>query len=110
MRQYELWWAELPEPVGTRPVLLLSRAGASDYLNRLLAVEVTGRVRGIPQELVLGRGEGMQKRCVANLDNVRTVPKVALLRRAGALPPARIPELKRALGHALAWPELTGIE
>ena len=25
MKQYEIWWAELPEPVGRRPVLLLTR-------------------------------------------------------------------------------------
>ncbi len=41
VKQYELWWAELPEPVGTRPVLLLSRSGAYQYLNRVLVVEVT---------------------------------------------------------------------
>src|SRR5262245_31854920 len=27
VKQYELWWAELPKPVGARPVLLLSRNG-----------------------------------------------------------------------------------
>jgi len=50
----EQWWAELPEPVGTRPVLLLSRAGSYQYLSRVLAVEVTRRVRGIVQEIALG--------------------------------------------------------
>ncbi len=33
MKQFEIWWADLPEPVGKRPVLLLSRNdafGASD--------------------------------------------------------------------------------
>ena len=106
MKQYEIWWARLPAPVGTRPVLLLSREGAYPYLNRVLAVEVTTRVRGIPQEVVLGASEGMQRRCVANLDNIRGVSKAALASRAGRLGMSRILELKRALGHALGWIEL----
>ena len=107
MKQYEIWWAKLPEPVGTRPVVLLSRSGAYAYLSRVLAVEVTRRSRGIPQEVVLGRREGLPESCVANLDNLRAVPTLALCERAGRLPPARIAELKRALGHALGWVELT---
>jgi hypothetical protein len=33
MRQYEIRWANLPAPVGRRPVLLLSRTEAYGYLN-----------------------------------------------------------------------------
>ena len=107
MKQYELWWAELPEPVGTRPVLLLSRSGAYQYLSRVLAVEVTTKIRNIPQELILGAREGMPRRSVANFDNVRAVPLTALVEYIGRLAPARIIEAKLALGHALGWIELT---
>jgi mRNA interferase MazF len=109
MKQYDIWWAELPQPIGIRPVLLLSRDGAYAYLNRVLAVEVTSRVRGIPQEVELGARENMPKRCVANLDNLRAVPKAALRRPAGRLAASRVSEVKRALGHALAWPELSAL-
>lgn len=109
MKQYETWWAELPEPIGMRPVILLSRDSAYDYLSRVLAVEVTSRVRGIPQELALGVREGLPRRCVANLDNLRVVPRNALRERAGRLAPRRIEELKRALGYALGWTELTTV-
>jgi mRNA interferase MazF len=107
VKQYEIWWAQLPEPVGTRPILLLSRDAAYDYLNRVLGVEVTTRVRGIPQEVVLGPREGLPRRCVASLDNLRAVPKVALGTRIGRLQDRRIHEIKRALGHALGWLELS---
>lgn len=107
MKQYETWWAELPQPIGTRPVVLLSRDSAYEYLSRVLAVEVTSHVRGIPQEIALGAREGLPQRCVANLDNLRAVPKKALRQRAGRLSPRRIEELKRALGYALGWTELT---
>ena len=107
MKQYELWWAELPEPVGTRPVLLLSRSGAYQYLNRVLVVEVTTKVRMIPQELALGRREGMSRACVANFDNLRAVPVSMLVERIGGLAAARIVEVKHALGYAVGWIELT---
>jgi mRNA-degrading endonuclease toxin of MazEF toxin-antitoxin module len=107
VKQYETWWAQLPELVGTRPVLLLSRDSAYEYLNRVLAVEVTSRIRGIPQELALGAREGLPQRCVANLDNLRALPKSLLRERAGRLAPRRVEELKRALGYALGWTELT---
>ena len=106
MKQYELWWASLPRPVGRRPVLLLSRSGAYDYLNKFLAVEITSTVRSIAVEVLLGRAEGLSQRCVANCDNIRTVSRSALVKRIGQLAPRRVPELKRAVGHALAWDEL----
>lgn len=107
MKQYELWRAELPEPIGARPVLLLSRSGAYQYLTRVLAVEVTAKVRMIPQELALGPREGMPRHCVANFDNLLAVPVSALVERLGGLGAARIVEVKRALGHAVGWIELT---
>jgi len=64
---------------------LLARDAAYDYLNRVLAVEVTSRVLGIRREVALGPREGLPPRCVANLDNLRAVPKSALQQRAGRL-------------------------
>lgn len=107
MKQYEIWWVTLPDPVGRRPVMLLSRNSAYRVLNKFLAAEITTRIRGIPQEVLLGTREGMPARCVANMDNVRTVHKSYFVEVAGQLAPRRLGELKKALGHALGWPELT---
>jgi mRNA interferase MazF len=106
MRQYEIRWADLPAPIGLRPVLLLTRTPAYEYLNKVIVAEVTTIIRGIPQEVRLGRREGLRQPSVANLDNVHVVLKRALGDRAGALAPARHAEVKRALGYALDWPEL----
>jgi mRNA interferase MazF len=103
---YEVWWVELPDPVGTRPVLLLSRQSAYRVLNKFIVAEITTRVRGIPQEVSLGRREGLPAVCAANLDNIRTIHGSSFTQRAGRLSPRRVPEVKRALGHALGWPEL----
>lgn len=108
-RQFEIWWVSLPAPVGRRPVLLLSRSPAFEYLGRVLAAEVTTTIRGIPQEVKLGKREGLPRACVANLDAVRSVPVQALESRAGRLASARHVEVKRALGHVLHWPELTAL-
>ncbi|MHB8878143.1 MAG: type II toxin-antitoxin system PemK/MazF family toxin [Myxococcaceae bacterium] len=106
MRQYEVWWANLPRPVGRRPVMLLSRDAAYGFLNSVLAVEITTTLRGIPQELSLGAREGLPRRCVANFDSLHAVQRTALLSRIGSLGGSRVREAKRALGYALGWPEL----
>jgi mRNA interferase MazF len=106
MKQYEIRWAELPAPIGRRPVVLLTRTPAYDYLTKIMVAEVTTTIRGIPQEVALGRKEGMREHCVANFDNVHVILKAALRERAGALGAGRHREIKRALGYALDWAEL----
>jgi mRNA-degrading endonuclease toxin of MazEF toxin-antitoxin module len=110
VKQYEIWWATLSAPAGRRPVLLLSRDGAYEYLNKFAVVEITTHIRNIAVEVLLGRAEGMPNRCVANFDNLRTVPRNSLQRRAGTVAPKRHVEIKRALGRALAWEELVDAE
>jgi len=90
-------------------MLLLGRTSSFAYLTRVLAVEVTTTIRGIPQEVGLGRREGLPRRCVANLDTLRTIPRDTLRHRAGRLGAGRYVEVKHALGHVLGWPELTGL-
>jgi mRNA interferase MazF len=108
-RQFEIWWTRLPEPAGRRPVLLLGRSVAFAYLDRVLIVEVTTTIRTIPQEVSLGRREGLPRPCVANLDALRTIPRSSLDAYIGRLAASRHVEVKRALGHVLHWPELTAI-
>jgi mRNA interferase MazF len=108
-QQLDVWWASLPEPAGRRPVMLLGRTTSFTYLTRVLVVEVTTTVRSIPQEVSLGRREGLPRECVANLDALRTIPRRALLTRIGRLSNARHVEVKRALGHVLHFPELTSL-
>ncbi len=51
MKQFEIWWANLPKPAGRRPVLLISRNGAYEYLNKFIVAEITTTVRSIPVEV-----------------------------------------------------------
>ena len=52
----------------------------------------------------------MPKVCVANCDNLRMVPKVLLTKQAGQLAPERWIEVKRAVGAAFGWRELTDLD
>ena len=106
MKQYELRWANLPAPIGRRPVLLLTRTPAYAYLNKVIVSEVTSTVRQIPQEVAVGRREGLRRPSVVNLDNLHVVPTTCLGDRIGTVAPSREREVKRALGHALGWVEL----
>ena len=106
MRQFEIWWANLPAPAGRRPVLLLSRNDAYQYLSKFIVAEITTTIRDIPIEVKLGRREGLPSACVANLDNIRTTARQWLESRAGALQTSRHREVKRAMGYALGWDEL----
>jgi mRNA interferase MazF len=106
MRQYEIRWANLPLPIGRRPVLLLTRTSAYAYLNKVIVVEVTSTIRGIPQEVALDKREGLQRLSVANMDNLHVIPKSLLDDRIGVVGAGRESEIKRALGYALDWSEL----
>jgi len=106
VRQFEIWWANLPAPAGRRPVLLLSRNDAYRYLSKFIVAEITTTIRTIPVEVRVGRREGLPSAGVANLDNIRMAARPWLDARAGALPPSRHGEVKRALGYALGWEEL----
>ena len=108
VKQYEIWWADLPKPAGRRAVLLLSRDDAYSVLNKFIAAEITATVRHIPIEVPLGSTEGMPKPCVVNCDNLRTISKVRLVKKISKLSAKRVHEVKRAVGYAFAWEELIG--
>lgn len=80
----ELWWGEAPDEQG-RPFLVVSRDAANKVMQRVLAVPVTRRIRGVPSELAVGRAEGLPVESVAAFDNLRPVPKAMLVRRLGSL-------------------------
>lgn len=95
MKQFEIWWADLRDPAGRRPVLLLSRNNAYDYLSKFIAAEITSTVRHIASEVLIGEEEGLPKACVVNFDSLRVVSKLSLTNRAGQLAPERFVEVKR---------------
>jgi len=53
MKRGEVWWANLPAPIGRRPVLLLSRDRAYQVRTAVTVAEITRTIRHIPVEVEL---------------------------------------------------------
>lgn len=105
MRRGDVWWADLPAPIGRRPVLLLSRDQVYLVRELVMVAPITTRIRGIPSEVALGPEQGLPKRCAANLDTIRTISKRKLTERITSLGPEKLAEVERTLKFAFA---LTG--
>jgi mRNA interferase MazF len=101
MRRAEIWWAQLPEPAGRRPVVLLSRDEAYAVRELVTVAPVTTKVRGLPVEVPLGPADGLPKPCAANLDTVTTIAKRSLVERVAALSEEKRQALDEALRFAL---------
>jgi mRNA interferase MazF len=90
-----------PAPDQERPVLILTRGSALDYLSRVTVAPITSTVRGVPSEVVLGPEDGMKRVCAVNLHNVVTVPQSGVGGRLVQLTPQRQREVCAALAFAL---------
>ncbi len=101
MRRGEVWWAQLPPPVGRRPVLLLSRDRAYRVRTAVTVAPVTKTIRGIPVEVPLGLEDGMPEACVVNLDSILTIPKASVKERISALSADRMAAIALAAKFAL---------
>jgi mRNA interferase MazF len=101
MRRGEVWWAELPPPIGRRPVVLLSRDAAYRVRTSITVALVTRVVRSIPVEVPVGPEDGMPQQCVINLDNIFTIPKARLAERITALSSQKMGDVARAVVFAL---------
>lgn len=101
MSRGEVWWADLPRPVGRRPVVLLSRNPAYSVRTSVTVAPVTRTIRDIPVEVPLGPGDGLPARCVVNLDDLTTIPKPLLTERITALSPEKMAAVDAAIRFAL---------
>ena len=101
MRKGEVWWANLPSPIGKRPVVLLSRDEAYSVRNAVTVAEVTSTIRNIPVEVNLGTKDGLPKKCVINLDTIITIRKELLTEKITDLTPEKNDKVNKAIKFAL---------
>lgn len=102
MRRGEVWWAEQPEPIGRRPVLLVSRDEAYDVRNAVTIAQITTTIRNIPVEVPLDERDGLPQKCVVNLDTITTIRKAILTKRICSLRAEKIEQVNIAIKFALA--------
>lgn len=101
MKRGEVWWANLPKPVGRRPVVLLSRNAAYPVRASVTVAPIARTVYDIPVEVRLGPEDGLPKDCVANLDNIFTITKTRLERNLATLSPEKMRSVDQAIKFAL---------
>ena len=100
MKRGEVWWANIPQPIGRRPVVLLSRNAAYAVRSSVTVAPITRTVHEIPVEVRLGPEDGLPRDCVANLDNIVTVSKKRLDRNLTTLSPEKMRSIEQAIKFA----------
>ena len=102
MRRGEVWWANLPQPWGRRPVLLMARDEAFSVLTWVMVAPLTTNVRAIPTAVLLTPdADGVPLRCAAALDNIQAIEKSWLDVRITQLGSDRMREIEQAIHFAL---------
>lgn len=103
-RQGEVWWANLPEPAGRRPVLILTRTDATPRLHSVTIAPLTRTIRDIDTEAVISAEDGVPTLCAASLDNILTIPKTLLAERITQVSEETMADVFRALRAAFRVP------
>lgn len=96
-------WYRFSAPDKKRPVLVLTRDSALDFLGEVTVAPITTSIRGIPSEVVLGIEEGMSHNCAVNLDHVQTISKAKLGALITNLDEPLMNEVRVALLFALGF-------
>ena len=109
-RRGDIYWVALDPTVGTeiaktRPAAVISNDIGNRYSDRVIVAPITPQHtdRIYPFEVVVPSGEGgLQHTSKVLLDQLRSVDKLRLRSRLGALPPERMLEVDQAIRVSLA--------
>lgn len=98
----DVFWANLGDPAGRRPVCVLTRNAAIEVLTAVTCAPITRTIRGIRSEVEIGPDEGLPEACVISCDNLITLPKATFSEPpVGHLGVETRARLDRALRYAL---------
>jgi mRNA interferase MazF len=97
MTRGEVRWYRFRSPDKRRPVVVLTRDSAIEYLSDVIVAPITSTIRDIPTEVVLGPADGLPRACAVNLDHVQTVAKDRLGATIATLSTTRLAEVRDAL-------------
>jgi len=103
MKRGEVRWYKFIKPDKNRPVVILTRNSALEFLGEVTVAPITSAIRGIPTEVLLTKEDGMSKDCAVNLDHIQTVSKGKIGPLITTLSSARMSELRSALLFALGF-------
>ena len=106
MYRGEIWWANLPEPVGSepgyrRPVLIIQDdTFTQSRIRTVIVVIITSNTQlaEAPGNVLLPReASGLPKDSVANVSQILTLDKAFLVERIGSLPNSLQEEIDEGL-------------
>jgi len=103
MKRGEVRWYRFKAPDKRRPVVVLTRDSALEFLGEVTVAPITTTVRDIPSEVYLNESDGMPMACAVNLDHIQTVSKTRLGPLITALPREKMREIGSALRFALGF-------
>jgi len=103
MKRGEVRWYKFARPDKNRPVVILTRDSALDFLGEVTVAPITSTIRDIPTEVLLTKEDGMPRDCALNLDHIQTVSKGMIGPLITALSPMKMSELRTALLFALGF-------
>ena len=99
MNRGDVYDADLP--VGSHPVVIVTREHAIPVLRNVCVAVVTSTIRDAPTEVPIGPDEGLSRDSVVNCDDLVTLSKRVLTRHRGSLGPEATRRLDDALRIAL---------
>ncbi len=103
MRRGEVRWYKFRRPDKKRPVVVLTRDSALEFLGEVTVAPITSTIREIPTEVALGPVDGLPRECAVNLDHIQTVSRGQLGALITTLPERRLEEIRGALLFALGF-------
>jgi mRNA interferase MazF len=103
MKRGEVRWYKFSRPDKNRPVVILTRDSALQFLGEVTVAPITSTIRDIPTEVLLTREDGMPKECAVNLDHIQTVSKGKIGPLITTMSPTKMSELRSAVLFALGF-------
>lgn len=103
MNRGDIRWYKFPRPDQRRPVLILTRDSALEYLGEVTVAPITTTVRDIPTEVLLTRADGVPRDSAINLDHIQTVSRGRIGSLITVLDSRRMADVRAALLFALGF-------
>jgi mRNA interferase MazF len=103
MKRGEVRWYKFSKPDKRRPVVILTRDSALEFLGEVTVAPVTSTIRDIPSEVLLTEADGMPKSCAVNLDHIQTVAKAKIGPLITSVSAPKMSELRSACLFALGF-------
>jgi mRNA interferase MazF len=103
MKRGEVRWYVFAHPDKRRPVVILTRDSALEFLGEVTVAPITTTIRDIPSEVLLSSADGMARDCTVNLDHLQTVSKGKIGSLITTLSTSKIQQMRSSLLFALGF-------